>query len=165
MTSCDTTLPEIETGASGQLREALAQVRLLREACHRWLTDPDCPGQYCLDPRADEIYVVVEIGESRRRVLLTELLAVHAAGRTESPPEIKTADPRVLLPRLAFEERRLLAALDGLMRAEAESALQHAFRQSLLNVIQSEFPAVARRIVDACRGVQQRSLQEDRGDS
>lgn len=78
-------------------------MRKLRDACDRWLSDPDRIGEYTLDARADEIDVVYEISKGdkvkRERAALSELIAKveKQPGLSVVKVELKQADPRQLI--------------------------------------------------------------------
>jgi hypothetical protein len=92
-----------------ELRADIERVRLLSDACDRWLRDPEDPARYDVSPRAHEATVIyeeeVEAGERlrtmRRKAPLSTLLrrVEGTTGYTVTAVETKHADPRELLLR------------------------------------------------------------------
>lgn len=92
-----------------ELDECLACAKKLRRACDEWLTDPDDPTRYTLEPRADDLNITYWTAGTdgrpvRKRARLSTLLA-----RLDDLPtylfaelvETKHADPRELILKAA----------------------------------------------------------------
>jgi hypothetical protein len=90
-----------------ELEQNLAFAKKVREACDVWLSDPDEPEKYCLEPRASEIQVVYldsadldDKGKpTKKKALLSELI-----NRLERQLDLRVtsrrltgADPRKLI--------------------------------------------------------------------
>jgi hypothetical protein len=91
-----------------ELEACLLFAGKLRSACDKWLTDPECPDEFTLDPRTGEIDVIYEEedgeyanGETKykkKRGKLSLLLQeVTSSGRHILTTEAKSADPRKLI--------------------------------------------------------------------
>lgn len=94
---------------AGEVRGWMLTIGKLLRACDEWLTDPDDPTRYDLNPRAHELRVHYEISETtpkgqlithRRKAALSDLLrrveeGTDGLGVTLVEPKI--ADPRKLL--------------------------------------------------------------------
>ena len=110
-----------------ELRRIFLRLNKLMDACDAWLTDPDDPTRYNLNPRAHELSVTYEEVDTsgdrpivlRRKKPLSELLAMI---KQEQPTfswtvvEHKSADPRKLIVETANALRpsvELLAKLVG----------------------------------------------------
>lgn len=112
-----------------ELRRVFHHMTKLLAACDAWLTDPDDPTRYDLNPRGDELKVTYEVqdGEDRhgrpvvkrRKATLAELIAKIETGiptATALLVETKHADPRKLIVDTANALRpsvELLAKLVG----------------------------------------------------
>lgn len=83
------------------LRECIGRVRLLSDACDRWLRDADDPERYDIGPRAEEVQVTyveyVDDKPIRRKQRLSELLNLALDGPRVMLVEVKYADPRELV--------------------------------------------------------------------
>ncbi len=90
-----------------ELRRCFDRINKLFDACDAWLTDPDDPASYTLEPRADEISVVyLEQGEdgkpvTRKAKLATMLGRLKESGFSVVRWESKHADPRDLILKTA----------------------------------------------------------------
>jgi hypothetical protein len=84
-----------------ELRTIGERVRLLSDACDRWLRDPDDPERYDIGPRAEEVQVTYleYVGDKpvRRKKRLSELLSLALDGPSVLLVETKYADPRDLV--------------------------------------------------------------------
>lgn len=118
-----------------ELRGALSRVRLLSDACDRWLRDPADPSRYTLDPRADDVSVIyAEKGSDGRpvqkRAKLSALLArLDDAGVDVQRGEWRHADPRDLVLKTYDRLRdtfELLARLVGDLDERPQITLQTA---------------------------------------
>jgi hypothetical protein len=109
-----------------ELKRCLERVKLLSDACDRWLRDADDPTRYDIGPRAEELRVTYEEerpGERtvKRKATLAELLdevngSDRSAVRTVTMVETKHADPRELVLKTAARlqpQIELLAKLIG----------------------------------------------------
>ena len=100
-----------------EVDKVAARMAKMYDACDRWLSDPDNPGEYDLCPRSDEVNVVyTEPGPDGKRAFrkakLSELLArIERAdgGRVIISGEVKTADIRDLVLKT---QARLLAGIE-----------------------------------------------------
>jgi hypothetical protein len=87
-----------------EIEDMVHEVRMLFDACHEYLLDPEDPTRYALGPRSHEIEVIYEVEEvtekgttktHREKALLSELLQ-----KTGVPVVLlrwKIADPRKLI--------------------------------------------------------------------
>jgi hypothetical protein len=109
-----------------ELQRCMRRVNLLFDACHEWLQDPDDPERYTLEPRDNEVNVVVRTtdAEGKPRTVrrkLRELLAEVETGRyTVERAEYKHADPRELVLKTAERLQghlQLLAMLIGKLQS------------------------------------------------
>lgn len=100
-----------------QLEQMVSRGNKLLEACDRWLSDPDNPEQYAIEPRDKEIEVVYEdysdLNErghpKRKRGTLNELLARVEKGSVSAiSVTIKGIDNRSLLIQTMSELGRQL---------------------------------------------------------
>lgn len=93
---------------AGELRGWMDRLTKLLDACDAWLTDPDDPARYDLNPRAHEVWVHYEETDDsgrrpivlRRKARLSDLLARvdgHEAAGEVTLVEHKVADPRKLI--------------------------------------------------------------------
>lgn len=109
-----------------RVETTMVRVQKMYDACDEWLSDPENPTKYNLDPRAHEykvIYLEPEVeGESRQRnkCSLQELLdRVEATDRKVLTVEAKTYDTRKLLLDTAVtlnKQLELLAKIQGLVK-------------------------------------------------
>ena len=88
------------------LSNLTARAEKMLAACDEWLTDPNAPGKYNLNPRTHEVDIVLEEtlpGPPPRTIRKTEKLSKlmrdveEGLGITVVKGETKTADPRKLL--------------------------------------------------------------------
>ena len=90
-----------------ELKGCMERIKLLFDACDRWLRDVDNPGQYDIGPRAQEIIITyTEKGRNgkliNRKAPLSRLLSqLTANGIKETMVEMKHADPRELILKTA----------------------------------------------------------------
>lgn len=88
-----------------ELKQMAERVRLLYDACDRWLRDPDDAQRYTLDARASEVTVIYDEQHSpdekpkRKRATLSTLLdrIEDKLGVTVVMTERRMADPRELI--------------------------------------------------------------------
>ena len=86
-----------------QLQTAVDRIKKLSNACDKWLTDPDNPEEYTLEPRAEEIKVIYgeQVGDDwiKRKAPLSELIGKleEDKGVRVATLEHKHADPRELV--------------------------------------------------------------------
>lgn len=102
-----------------ELRRCFRRITKLFDACDAWLTDPDDPTRYTLEPRADEVDVIyIEQGDDgkpvRHKARLSTLLT-QLDGKTVSRWETKHADPRELVLKTAAQLQGHLELLGELM--------------------------------------------------
>ncbi len=108
-----------------ELRRCFTRINKLFDACDAWLTDPDDPTRYTLEPRANEVQVIyTEPGPTgkpvHRKAQLATLLE-RLEGKTVLYSEIKRADPRELVLRTAAQlesQQEFLAKLIGQLQQE-----------------------------------------------
>lgn len=101
--------------------EAVKRLRLLLDANHEWLTDPEDPDRYTLEPRANEVTVVylernAAGQEVRKRGDLQTLLDSIAEHKRVRPLYVETnrADPRLaLLKAVDSFDRKLVTLLQA----------------------------------------------------
>lgn len=95
------------TSVLSELQRCFTRVNKLFDACDSWLTDPDDPGKYNLDPRAGDVEIIYseELPDGktiRRKAPMSKLLAeLRGAGYIVESWEAKTADPRELILKTA----------------------------------------------------------------
>ena len=94
------------------LNTVKTRVEKLYNACDKWLEDPDHPGTYTLDPRANEIQVIYQTIDPdtsqpiRKRAQLDDLLRrIDQDGYQPWHNEFKVKDPRELILHTAKELR------------------------------------------------------------
>ncbi len=90
------------TNVLAELREAAKRVRLLSDACDRWLMDADDPTVYDIGPRSEEVWCTYletdEEGKTRKvKARLSELLDRANGQGSILLVETKYADPRDLI--------------------------------------------------------------------
>lgn len=145
----------------GELRGLFVTVHLLRDACDRWLRDPDDPTKFTLEPRSGEIRVVyTEVGadgkERRCKAPLDALLArLSEAGIRVNGWETRRADPRELLLKTAGQLQgqidllaQLLGELDKRPRVNVLVSPEWLAVRSLIVEALMPFPE-ARSVVSA----------------
>lgn len=106
-----------------ELERCVKHTNKMLAACDAWLTDPEDPARYSLEPRTEEVTVIyTETGDDgkpqRKRAQLTQLLpkVEKKKGRTVESWEVKRADPRDLILKTIAQLRpqaELLARLEG----------------------------------------------------
>lgn len=109
-----------------ELQRLFARINRLFDACDEWLTDPDDPARYSLDPRADEVKVIYsEPGPDgkpiRRRASLAVLLNQAAPGKAIIHVDTKHSDPRELVLKTAGQlqsQQEFLAKMLGQLQQE-----------------------------------------------
>ena len=112
----------------GKLTNTMVKLDKLLRACDLWLTDPDNPDEYNLNPRASEIIVVYNelvMGERgaknvRHKKSLQELL-LETSDLYENVLQLnsKSADPRELILKTSSEVReqlKLIAEITGQLK-------------------------------------------------
>jgi len=109
-----------------RVEQTMVRVQKMYDACDEWLSDPENPTKYNLDPRAHEykvIYLEPEVeGESRTRnkCSLQQLLdRIESTDRKVLTVEAKTYDTRKLLLDTAVtlnKQLELLAKIQGLVK-------------------------------------------------
>jgi len=87
---------------NAELFKCFQRISKLSDACDAWLTDPDDPNIYTLEPRSTEINIIYEVWDGQRwhkkRATLSELLAgVESPSVQVRVVESKLGDPRKLL--------------------------------------------------------------------
>lgn len=107
----------------GEIRRLLCRINLLFDACDRWLRDPENPDQYSIDPRGEDINVIVwEDGGGRgQRVMKKRKMSylldkLEQGGIAVERWETKHADPRELVLKTADSlkgQMEFLAKLEG----------------------------------------------------
>ncbi len=118
---------------ASELRGWMDTIGKLLRACDEWLTDPDDPTRYDLNPRAHELLVHHEVTERgpdgrpvvvRRKARLSDLLprvqALHE-GLTVTLIEHKAADPRKLIlttTKTLESHLRLIAEIAGKVQTQ-----------------------------------------------
>lgn len=118
-----------------ELAEAVRLVNKVLAACDAWLIDPEDPGRYALDHRAEEVTIIyTEPGPGgkpqRKKAPLASLLPQLAAnGQRVEGWEAKRADPRELILKAAGRLKDLIEPL-----AEMEGRIS---RQPQINVLVS----------------------------
>jgi len=139
---------------ASELRGWMDTIGKLLRACDEWLTDPDDPTRYDLNPRAYELRVQYEVREMtprgqiithRRKATLAELLRrVEEAkdGLTVTLVESKIADPR----KLVLDTTK---TLEGHLRLVAEIAGKVQTQGSTTFLISPEWTALRGRMLVA----------------
>ncbi len=124
------------TTIENELARSFTEVNKLADALDDYLEDPDSPGTYTLDPRADQAMIVWEELEAetpegqkpkwiKRRGSLQEALALAFSNghrRLVSTDLISIADPRELLLKMLAQRCRqieIMAKLEGRYTAPA----------------------------------------------
>jgi len=137
-----------------EVRGWMDTITKLLRACDAWLTDPDDPTRYDLNPRASEIMVTYEMTTEgpggrplvvRRKARLQALLGALPRvrdGLTVTAVESKAEDPRKLL--LATSK-----TLEGHMRLIAEIAGKIAVQGSTTFLLSPEWTGLRARMLVA----------------
>lgn len=109
-----------------ELEKCVTYTNKMLRACDAWLSDPENPGIYTLEPRAEELIVIYySAGEGdgkpiRKRAPLSQLLAqIQSNGKVIESYEVKRADPRDLILKTVAQLRpqaELLAKLEGKLK-------------------------------------------------
>lgn len=109
----------------GELRRLFNTGQKLRAACDEWLTDPDDPTRYTLEPRADEVKVIYyEKDDDKKRRHKASMDALLARISTESGIQVlgwesKHADPRELILKAVAQLTDQLEVVHKLFDAAA----------------------------------------------
>lgn len=99
------------------------------EAVDRWMTDPDNPGQYTIDDRANEIDVIYQewdkengrLKQGKMKATLQDLLtAVDSGGFMVREITSRRVDPRKLLLESLKEEREMIKMIMDLTQKARE---------------------------------------------
>jgi len=103
-----------------EIESALEKAQKMLDACDEWLTDPENPEKYNLDPRGDEIEVVYYYEGKKRKGRLQDVLD-FLADNGVNPIEVKhkRADPRKLLLEAV---ERLGAQVERIARTRGDIA-------------------------------------------
>lgn len=109
-----------------RLDQVMERMQKLYDACDAYLTDPEKPETYNLDPRAwelDIVYRTVEDGTdkmiTRKESLQTLLDKLDGQGYQPWEVRFKTADPRKLIvdvARTLTPQLELIAKIEGLVK-------------------------------------------------
>ena len=137
-----------------ELRSYQKRVKLLFDACDRWLRDPKNPDQYDLSPRETEVNVVYTELVNGKPVAKKERLSIllrqiKKSGKVPMGWEYKHADPRVLILKTANslnKQLELLAQLSGELEKHIKIHIEASpewiqLRTTILRVIEP-FPEV-----------------------
>ena len=90
-----------------EIDRCLKRINLLFDSCHEWLTDPEDPEKYSINPRSDDIDIIyLEPGTDempiRKKAKMSYLLhSIHEKGYQIISWEYKSADPRELILKTA----------------------------------------------------------------
>ena len=141
-----------------ELAASLSRVKLLMDACDRYLRDADDPARYDIGPRGHEVEVTVNfVGDNGRphfvkRSLQEWIRRIEQHEMTEGS-EYKIADPRETILKTAQEVRQTVMAAAQLADMLAKAQGMQKFREALLAAIAQVSPDVATAIADALRPV------------
>lgn len=97
-----------------ELQRVFQRANMLFDACDTWLRDPEEPGRYTLEPRAEDVKVIyLEANGAgkpiRKKAPLSRLLAkIEDAGVDVERGEWRHADPRELILKTAERLQDLL---------------------------------------------------------
>jgi hypothetical protein len=145
------------------LNTVKARIEKLYNACDKWLEDPDHPGTYTLDPRANEIQVIYQTIDPdtsqpiRKRAQLDDLLwRIDQDGYQPWHNKFKVKDPRELILHTAKELRgfaELVAHILGEYKEGEQVTIQMVvlqFTDALEKVLKPHPKALAavRRMID-----------------
>ncbi len=108
-----------------ELQRCFTRINKLFDACDAWLTDPEDPTRYTLEPRSNEVKVIFsEDGPNGKPVQKKERLST-LLGRLEGKQvlysEVRHSDPRELVLKTAAQlesQQELLAKLIGQLQQE-----------------------------------------------
>jgi len=153
---------------AGEVRGWMATIGKLLRACDAWLTDPDDPDRYDLNPRAHEVRVQYETREMtprgqliihRRKALLSELVERVEAGQEGlaiTLIESKIADPRKLIldtTKTLEGHLRLVAEIAGKVQTQGTTtfllSLEWVALRSRMLVALVPYPAARLALADA----------------
>jgi hypothetical protein len=148
-----------QVDAAEVLAECLQRVRLLQDACDRYLRDPEHPGQYDVGPRAADVEVIYwrvddegnRAGRKPARENLQTLLdRVGGIGEVERA-EYRQADPRELLLSTSTECRRTVESGLALTQRLLDARAQQVWREEVLGAIAEVDPGLRNEIADRIR--------------
>lgn len=150
----------------GELSQCIERVRLLSDACDRWLRDPEHPERYEVGPRSEDVKVSYEelIGDKvvRKKAPLSELLARLEGRYTITAVETKHSDPRELLLK-AFDRMQgrleLVAKIQGQISdaPQINVTVSPQWVQIRTTIIQAlaSHPEARQTVADALAGLEQ----------
>lgn len=148
-----------------QVDEITARCRKLFDACDEWLTDPDDPQKYSLDPRASEISVIYHPpGEEKQRksAMLSELIDQLKTNLYVDPVAVrfKTADPRELILKTAESMKGLLeltAKITGdIKEITAKADIEHVIVPRIIQAVMintGNAPEIQTKLVSSLEGI------------
>ncbi len=126
---------------NAEIEKVFSRVNKMMAACDKWLTDPENPDEYTLEPRAGEINVVYETGtggkaKEKLSVLLKQIADEGHWGR-RLYGEAKTSDPRKLILDAARELNDAcdrLAKLTGAYQKKQENEQDRKRRRDVMTM-------------------------------
>lgn len=153
--------------AMEELTRSFGHVKLLSEACDRWLRDAKDPERYDIGPRGEEVMVTYwELSDGsdssdgsddgpqivKAKASLQELIArVEKHGLCTVRSETKIADPRHLILSTAQEIRQTVQLGVQLAQMLADARAMESFRAALLAEIAKVDPEIAKAVAEAVR--------------
>jgi len=131
---------EVELADARSLIENLhvdyQRCRMLSDACHEYLEDPERPGKYYLGPRGEDVMVLLEwetvddkgkTVRHRRKDLLHNVVQriEDVTGQTVVNTSWRHADPRKLIIEVAASQQNLVDVLTKILAEERERRQEH----------------------------------------
>ena len=141
-----------------RLEAVMHRMQKLYDACDEYLTDPENPEKYNLDPRAwemDVIYTAEDDGMMTKRKATLQSILDKIAGEGYQPIEIviKTTDPRKLIidtAKAITPQLELMAKIEGLVKEQVTSVTINQYWIDIKAIIlkaTEKHPEVRERIV------------------
>lgn len=150
-----------------ELTRGLDCVNKLMAACDEWLTDPENPQRYTLDPRPEDVTVVYEVEVHtqnglqtlKRKKSLRELFDCLKDGQDDDGArfvgavkgEYRHADPRELILKTTQESRQIVSTSADLAKMLADIRAMQQWRELVLNAIGRASPELRDAIVHEVR--------------
>jgi hypothetical protein len=152
-------LVSAQLDALEEIAHSFSRIRLLMDACDRWLRDAEDPTIYDIGPRSEEVMVTYwdsddEGNPTRAKAKLSELLRkVDNGGVLTIGSVERYADPRGLIISTTREARAAVAQCIELAQKLADARAMQTLREKVLDEISKVSPEIAERIACAVRRV------------
>jgi len=151
-----------------QLEDIMTKLQKLLFACDRWLTDPENPDEYNLEPRASELVIVyneLEFSNGKTKkvrkkdTLQSLLLQTSDLYNEVLQVNTKNADPRELILKTSGEIReqlKLIAEISGELKNVSNSVNINVLAPNIVNSIiraTTENPEIQGNIIHELMGM------------